>query len=52
VEQGVHPHHAGHLVHRLPSAEVSTHYAAQPETLAGKFSRKDLRIRGGAITDA
>ncbi len=38
--------------HLVPSAEVKTNHAAQPEALAGKFSRKDLRIRDGVITDA
>ncbi|PTL78737.1 alkaline phosphatase [Vitiosangium sp. GDMCC 1.1324] len=38
--------------HLIPSSEVKTNYANQPQALGGKFSQKALRVRDGAITDA
>lgn len=37
--------------HLIPSSEIRTDYSGQPEALAARFTRKDLRIRNGAITD-
>ncbi|WP_309895276.1 alkaline phosphatase D family protein [Archangium sp.] len=38
--------------HLIPSTEVRTNHADTAEALGAKFSRKDLRIRDGVITDA
>jgi len=38
--------------HLIPSTEVRTNHADTAEALGAKFSRKDLRIRDGAITEA
>ncbi|WNG38697.1 metallophosphatase [Archangium violaceum] len=38
--------------HLIPSSEVKTNYADQPEALAGKFTQKTLRVRDGALIDA
>jgi len=38
--------------HLIPSSEVRINHADDAEALGTKFSRKDLRIRDGAITEA
>jgi alkaline phosphatase D len=38
--------------HLIPSSEVRTDYSGQPEALAARFTRRDFRIRDGAITPA
>ncbi|XXF81030.1 alkaline phosphatase D family protein [Myxococcaceae bacterium GXIMD 01537] len=38
--------------HLIPSNEVRVDYSGQPEALAARFTRKTLRVRDGAITDA
>ncbi len=36
--------------HLIPSAEARTSYADQPEALAARFTRRDFRVRAGAIS--
>lgn len=38
--------------HLIPSSAVRTDYSGQPEALAARFTRRDFRIRDGAITPA
>ncbi len=38
--------------HLIPSTEVGVDYSGQPEALETKFTRRDFRIRDGAITPA